>query len=194
MPVLSEMEQRCFVGGNSGGIPGDPYAEYYSWDQYWSMASSGTWTGGYVDGYGYIAPDTTITADRRIMNDFSGTTIAYSLVEGVGMSGSITYKGYSIIEDGNMTVIWNIATRFGNDINASGEIIVYVNGSQVLCQSLSTSSSMIYDPTYIPLGSTTFNLSQYSGQVEVKVRMGYSKYDNGNYGVYTEETIYSEYR
>lgn len=195
MPVLSETEQRMFVGGNSGGMPSGPDAEIYTWEQYWSMNASGTWTGGYVEGYGYVTPDVTITADGTIQQDFSGSTIAFAAVEGVGITGNIIYNGYSLIENGNMTVIWNVAVpRFGNNVNASGEVLVYVNGTQVLCQSLSTSSSIIYDPAYIPLGSTTFNLSQYSGQVEVKVRMGYTNYSDGNYGVYSEETIYSVYR
>ena len=46
MPVLSEMEQRMFAGGNSGGIPGGSDTGTYTWDQYWSMSESGIWNGG----------------------------------------------------------------------------------------------------------------------------------------------------
>ena len=148
-----------------------------------------------LDGYGYISPETTITADGTIKQDFSGTAITYVPTEGVGFSGNMNYLGYTSIKDGNMTVTWNVSIpRFGNNVNASGEVLVYVNGTEVLCQSLSNTSSIIYDPVYIPLGSTTFDLSQYSGQIEVKVRMGYTNYDSGNYGIYAEKTIYSEYR
>ena len=159
------------------------------------MSESGIWNGGIVDGYGYISPEVTITADGTIKQDFSGNVVRWVKAEGVGFSGNMNYLGYTSIKDGNMTVTWNVSIpRFGNNVNASGEVLVYVNGTEVLCQSLSNTSSIIYDPVYIPLGSTTFDLSQYSGQIEVKVRMGYTNYDSGNYGIYAEKTIYSEYR
>ena len=52
MPVLSETEQRMFVGGSGNGY-------VYTYDEFQYMLSSGNWNGGEVAGYGYISPDGT---------------------------------------------------------------------------------------------------------------------------------------
>ena len=74
MPVLSETEQRMFVGGNSGGIPGGSDMGTYTWDQYWAMSASGTWTGGYVDGDYFPASDGSIDdiINRILKNKYGG--------------------------------------------------------------------------------------------------------------------------
>ncbi len=189
MPAVSQQEQRNVIGGGIGTLE-DPYTE----DEYNILLNSGTFQGGYVEEHGYIGPDVIVTADGKITKSFQGMSSRYNAVEGVGMSGNFAYKGCYMIENGYMSVGCSLFSRFGNDISASGEIIVYVNGQEVLCQPLSTSSSMIYESESVPLGSTTFNLQQYSGNVEVKIRMGYSRFDSGYSGVNAEEIIYSSYR
>ncbi len=199
MPVISEVEQRMFVGGNSGEIPGGmpngPDAECYTWEQYWSMVSSGTWTGGFVDGYGYIMPEITITADGTITSSFSGLSMGFIPIEGVGVTGNFAYKGSYLIENGYMSVGCSIYSHVGNDITVVGSIMVYVEGTEVLRQSLTTSPSMIYESGSIPVGCTTFNLQQYTGYVEVKIELSYLKDFGTNYdGTNTTKTIYSSYR
>ena len=49
MPVLSETEQRMFVGGGSG-TASDPY----TMEEFESMLISGTWEGGFVQDYGAV--------------------------------------------------------------------------------------------------------------------------------------------
>ena len=194
MPVISENEQRACIGGYSPGESGINTTPY-TLDEYNIMISSGTWQGGYVEGYGYISPDAIVAGDGRITSSFKGTSLGFIPAEGVGISGSFAYKGSYMIENGYMSVGCSIFSRFGNDISAGGEIVVYVNGQEVLCQSLSTNPSMIYESGSVPLGSTTFNLQQYSGNVEVKIRMGYiASFDSGNGATSCTTTIYSSYR
>lgn len=52
MPVLSEIEQRTFIGGSGNGY-------VYTYDEFQYMLLSGNWNGGEVAGYGYINPDGT---------------------------------------------------------------------------------------------------------------------------------------
>ena len=74
MPVLCEIEQRRFVGGNSGGIPGGSDMGTYTWEQYWSMSASGTWTGGYVGSDYFPAEDGNIDdiISRMLKNKYGG--------------------------------------------------------------------------------------------------------------------------
>ncbi len=68
---------------------------------------------------------------------------------------------------------------------------------QVNCiQMTHPSGEMIYESGFVPVGEANFNLSQYSGYVEVKVRFGYNYANNGsgNTATHTEETIYVSYR
>lgn len=73
MPVLSETEQRMFVGGGSG-TASDPY----TMEEFERMLASGTWEGGYVL-YGnssepvYTSPDVIINGDAS--NVFPSTVI-----------------------------------------------------------------------------------------------------------------------
>ena len=195
MPVLSETEQRMFVGGNSGGIPGGSDMGTYTWDQYWSMSESGIWTGGIVDGYGYISPEATITADGKITSSFSGLSNDFVWAEGVGITGNFAYGGSYLIENGYMSVGCGIYSHIGNDITTTGSVIVYVNGTEVMRQSLSTSPSMVYESGSIPVGSTTFNLQQYTGYVEVKIQLSYMKdFGTNNEGANVTQTIYASYR
>lgn len=56
MPMLSEEVQRTFIGGGNGS------ADYpYTIDEYDRMVASGSWSGGYVEGWGYTYQDLTVT-------------------------------------------------------------------------------------------------------------------------------------
>lgn len=49
MPVISELEQRSYVGGGDGSAD-NPYTQ----EEMDRMLASGTWNGGYVDNLGYV--------------------------------------------------------------------------------------------------------------------------------------------
>ena len=196
MPVLSEMEQRSFIGGTEYP-PSGSHTQPYTWEEYDRMVASGNWNGGYIVGVGYMSPDVVITGDQRTTSSFSGTALGYMFAEGVGVSATFAYKGGYAIEGGNMYVSTAIATRFGTDIQTAGEVLIYVNGMQVNCIPMThPSGGMIFESGFVPVGETNFNLSQYSGYVEVKVRFGYNYANNGvgNTATHTEETIYASYR
>lgn len=195
MPVLSETEQRSYVGG--GGTPEGSglYGPPHTLEEYRVMIASGHWSGGVVEGYGYIAPEATITANKRVTSSFSGEALSVIYQEGVGITGTFLYKGSYLIENGYMSVGSSVITRFGNDIQASGEVLVYVNGTKVASYPMSCSSSMVYESGLVPVGGATFNLQQYSGNVEVKLRLGYTIDSGTGIGAAnTERTIYSSYR
>jgi hypothetical protein len=54
MPVIPEIEKRGFVGGTfqSSGVT------WYTVSEFEQLIDNGDWNGGYVDGWGYTAPDT----------------------------------------------------------------------------------------------------------------------------------------
>ncbi|MDD4399882.1 MAG: hypothetical protein PHS01_10100 [Dysgonamonadaceae bacterium] len=64
MPILNENIQRSFIGGGAG-TQEDPYTE----SEYDQMVASGTWNGGYVDGWGYTFSDLTITGSQGSSNN-----------------------------------------------------------------------------------------------------------------------------
>nr|WP_302830318.1 hypothetical protein [uncultured Bacteroides sp.] len=195
MPVLSETEQRSYVGG--GGTPEGSglYGPPYTLEEYRVMIASGHWSGGVVEGYGYITSEETITGNKRVTSSFSGEARNYAFSEGVGMNGGFSYKGSYMIENGYMSVGSSVFTQFGTDIQASGEVLVYVNGTEVASYPMSRPSSMAYESGLVPVGNTTFNLQQYSGHVEVKIQLGYTHNNGTGYDhSTTKETIYSAYR
>lgn len=195
MPVLSETEQRSYVGG--GGTPEGSglYGPPYTLEEYRVMIASGHWSGGVVEGYGYITSEETITGNKRVTSSFSGEALDYAFSEGVGGTSTFLYKGSYLINDGYMSVGSSIITRFGDDIQASGEVLVYVNGTKVASYPMSCSSSMVYESGLVPVGNTTFNLQQYSGNVEVKIQLSYDHNNGIGHDIAnTEKTIYSSYR
>lgn len=57
MPVISEIEQKSYIGGGDG----TEFSPYTSIEMD-IMISSGKWKGGFVDGLGYVGPNTNVYA------------------------------------------------------------------------------------------------------------------------------------
>ena len=55
MPVIEESLQMSYVGGGNG-TSANPYTKV----EFDSMLSNDNWNGGYVEGMGYVAPNTYI--------------------------------------------------------------------------------------------------------------------------------------
>ena len=53
LPVIEESFQMIYVGGGNGTST-SPYTQA----EFDSMVSSGTWSGGYVEGWGYTGDET----------------------------------------------------------------------------------------------------------------------------------------
>ena len=158
----------------------------------------GSTNSGYGYGYGgaYELPEVEVTADGRVITTFKGIGGAPMLAEGAGMRGFCKYEFNTVIENGNIAVMGNIFTSLGNDAQVFSCAHIYVNGVEMECRNLSVSSSLVYQQDTIPLGSTEFNLSQYHGQVEVVMEVGYN-YDPSGTGpgsVNFRKTVYSSYR
>lgn len=55
MPIISEIQQKTYIGGGDGS-PNNPYTV----EQYDFLCSIGVWQGGYVEGWGYTSPEVII--------------------------------------------------------------------------------------------------------------------------------------
>jgi hypothetical protein len=81
MPVISEDEQRRYVGGTDSDFYYGYTGTVYSTNAYNALVASGAWSGGVVEGMGYIAQDIVI---------FSGSGTYYTMpeyIESQSMSG-----------------------------------------------------------------------------------------------------------
>ena len=67
MPVISEIQQKAFIGGGNGTST-SPYTAA----EYTALCASGTWDGGYVDGWGYVLQEVVVTGS------YSGSENNYS--------------------------------------------------------------------------------------------------------------------
>lgn len=191
MPVLSEDLQRSFVGGGDGS-----QSNPFTIQEYDSMVASGTWQGGYVEGWGYTFEDLNCTASGQIRSEFNSVVPAYYFAEGVSIRGTSYVNGFTYIQNGQMYIsVTNASNPYLDGVIANGYIEIIVNGSSVSTGILTNPSSIIYQTGTNPLGSTSFNLSQYQGDVEVKLHVGFS-YNNGagHNGSSFSKTIYSNYR
>jgi hypothetical protein len=63
LPVLDEEMQRRIYGGcgNYGGDYWNGSDPYYTMAEYDALIGSGNWTGGYVEGMGYVAKPTVVS-------------------------------------------------------------------------------------------------------------------------------------
>ena len=57
LPVIEETSQMHYVGGGDGS-PNNPYTE----SQYHGFLSQNQWAGGFVQGYGYVLGQVTVTS------------------------------------------------------------------------------------------------------------------------------------
>ncbi|MDO5572269.1 MAG: hypothetical protein Q4F97_12525 [Bacteroidales bacterium] len=72
MPVLSEIEQYSIVGGGDGSA-GNPYTVM----EFEGMCESGSWRGGYVEGWGYIFQDVVVDSTNNDDNKLNNNIINF---------------------------------------------------------------------------------------------------------------------
>ncbi|RLT78268.1 hypothetical protein [Bacteroides acidifaciens] len=92
MPVLSEREQRVYIGGTSGatgvapsgggtngGIDsGSSTNNYFSYSECEARLSNGTWAGGLVEGMGYVSAQAFGFGGRYESSHYYSTASAYT--------------------------------------------------------------------------------------------------------------------
>lgn len=94
MPVISEMEQRSYIGGlGPMGSPDNPF----SYSDAMNMMNAGIWHGGYVAGVGYMGPNVDIWGSGS-NNSNSGNDSGWDNF----MSGGLGSGGGSGYQDSNM--------------------------------------------------------------------------------------------
>lgn len=186
IPVLSESMQAMLVGGSGT----------FTEEQYNSMLISGTWQGGFVEDLGYVGVGGTCVGERRIVRSFKNLNWNYHFVEGVGIRGTSYVKGYVAIESGLLTVSISDADYVaisGASVTGYAELIV--DGNVVSRKKIEKSHDYIYQQGQRPLGFSDFDILHVTGNVQVRVSIGYS-YDTGIgfMGSYYESIVYSQKR
>nr|WP_314697821.1 hypothetical protein [uncultured Prevotella sp.] len=188
------------IGGSSeiydGGTDGT--MKFYTVKQYNDAIEEGTWGGGFVQNYGYIGMEFTVTEKSRITSLFGGNSCQYYLVEGIGSTAGTNVQGYTVIQNGEIFVSVSNAAYTRPELNQgipTGVAVLYVDGNEMESQDLALEGSYIYRTGDNPVGNAKFNLTKYSGRVEIKVRI-YFHYDSGagNKNHVHEETVYSANR
>jgi len=144
------------------------------------MMENGSWNGGYVNGWGYVAPESTCNGNSRNVTTFNNNSIQYVPAEGVGFNGSFSVSGYTIIQNGKITVAANnqCVGVDSSQLKSSACANIIVNGIIVATQSLVLSGQAFTQQGVFPLGSTTFDLTQYTGHVQVQIVVS-NQYNSG---------------
>lgn len=188
MPAILDGEQRSIIGGT--GVYGDKDCPYTQ-AQYEEMAASGTWTGGYVEGWGYTTADAEVTGNKNTTYSIQDYQPSGLPSEGIGMNGGFFINGGVRIEDGKIFVGVNGCCPI-QGVKYSGEIELIIDGRVVETCALRPNSNGSYITSgYSEIGSAYLDKSQYiTGDVQVRLKVSYS-YDTGGTG-YQSPTSYNE--
>ena len=126
MPVLSEDSQRRYVGGGDGS-EGNPFTI----GEYDGMVSSGTWNGGYVEGWGYTFGDLEVTGS--ISGSQNGVSGSYDgeWEDWDNDSGSQGGSGYW----GDSGNCWgDTGNYFDDGYNTAGGYVNPISSQQIINQ------------------------------------------------------------
>ncbi len=130
MPIISEREEQIFEAEMNGEMPSGSNTQPYSWEEYQAMVASGTWNGGYVEGYGYIFQDVDITTYDP--NNFPSTGVE---------SYDIMYRGG-----------FDIGYKAGKSGKTWDDILVYIGSGLATIASGSELGDVTYDLLYYKQG------------------------------------------
>lgn len=113
MPVISEGEQKNFIGG-AGESGGPGFFDFYSYDEAMNLIGTSDWHGGHVEGLGYVAPTVCVFAGEgdyytfeELMNKLSpdlfervtGTFLDFITLGVTGFYGSELDRMYADINN-----------------------------------------------------------------------------------------------
>ncbi|SFL63001.1 hypothetical protein [Proteiniphilum acetatigenes] len=179
MPVINEIRQKTYIGGGDGSIY-SPYTIY----EFDYLVSIGSWNGGYIDGWGYTAPEVTILGSY----DGSGSN------EGSGSYGGNGSNGYSGTFNINNAV--NYLTNNAQE-SSSGYCARYVREA-IEAGGLSTDgrpgSACDYDTYLSTIGFSMVDSSGYIPQVgDIIVHEATSGHEHGHIAMYNGEQWVSDF-
>ena len=212
-PVLSKEDMKGCVGGYGNGYSGggddlfnhgfggyDPDGNFHWYSGYTQEELyywEGEWPGGWVYGLGYVNPEFSYNGDKTIYGHYDIIHEAVDWVEGVGSGGRYEENTYTIIENGQLTIVTSTKNPWAT-YNWSANVVVYVNGikKDVYYYSPSPTGYDYNSPGMVPLGSVNIDLTQYHGQVRVEVVTSGSHGDHiiGYSAVNGTQVVYDEYR
>jgi hypothetical protein len=105
---MSRAEMRATLAGGESSV-------VYTFEQMDAMVQAGTWTGGYVEGMGYMAPPTSVAGDNRLDLSGSQQQIGENILKGIARWDSTKYD--------NLNDVWKMNTgrytQYGNRIRVS---------------------------------------------------------------------------
>ena len=135
--------------------------------------------------------------DSTSTNHYSGYSFAWA-GEGIGVNAGLSVSGCTNLRNETLRVYTELYTGVANmsGIQQYGLAELYVNGVRQEGSLLSIPSCGYYvAPGRNPLGEASFDLSKYSGHIEIKVNAGYN-YNSGHGYIGNSKTItvYDQYR
>ena len=183
--VLSREEMKSKMGrGEDGNPPGfgftDAYENYF-WYRAYSQEDFINWTepwyGGWVEGWGYVAPEIFVYGRYTIFESFYTVYPRYDFTENHGFKATYSTHAYTTIENG-LLVLTASGTNVSNLYNMCGNAEIFVNGKSVALIPLNRNGANLYSKGDIPLGSISINLRNYHGFVEVYLKTGEGRGDS----------------
>ncbi|GHV41006.1 hypothetical protein FACS1894179_08450 [Bacteroidia bacterium] len=118
LPVLDETMQKSIYGG-CGSYGGDSWNgsdSWYTMAQYETLIGSGNWTGGYVEGLGYVAKPTGVFSDSNI-RFYAGSKDFYDQMQGSGFGNFVS----GLADFADPTPIYGLL-RLASDTETSHQI------------------------------------------------------------------------
>lgn len=175
MPVLSEIQQKTFVGGGDGSM-NNPYTV----TEFYAMCASGIWNGGYVDGWGYTYSEVVVSGSY-------------------GESGTYDSSGSYPPPSENMYSINNAVDFLNNNANESSTGYCARAVRQAIeAGGISTegrpNSACDYD-TWLPtIGFSTVDSSNYTPQVgDIVVFEAIEGHPHGHIALYNGQQWVSDF-
>lgn len=200
--VLSREEMKSKMGGGDDGNPpgfgfSDAYGNYF-WYRGYSQEDfinwTGPWYGGWVEGWGYVAPETFVYGSYTSYGSFGGFHWQYGIYENSGIQVSYSVYGDTKYHNG----ILFLGAYGYSTYDLKGVAIIRVNGTNVSYIPLDKSGANIYPTGYIPLGGLTIDLRNYLYQGNVEVYLGtINSYGNSYLGagnVSAKDLVFSSSR
>lgn len=169
----------------------------YTLDEYEKKLNEGTWTGGFVEGIGYVIGEIVSYGNGTLSYVYSSRTDEfYTFYEGFGLFDFFEVYHNVIIHNGYLHLTTYVSKLLRRYNYIGGLVMVYQDGQCIRNIKLSIIGEYVGKPGDIPIGSADFSLKEYKGHVEIKVLVSAQFGDSylGYGAINDQQTIYDQYR
>ena len=147
MPILSEIQQRSFIGGGDGSI----YSPYTT-DEYYQIFGNGSWQGGYVEGFGLVGPDG-INSGGTSGSEPSGSNPDYNVSFSGQTADSSTISNYT------MTLLYTIMQEANdNSITITSTTRSPYDQARIMYDNINSSGIQSQLDIYGTVGDSVINI------------------------------------